>query len=66
MNTSTNLPNAPRWINTEAGQAAWREHPAWRSSAFQALSVQERMRLLDEADRLHQQSFHQYNDKGAG
>ena len=49
---STETPKAPRWINTEAGLLAWREHTSWRSSAANALSVQDRARLLDEAARL--------------
>jgi hypothetical protein len=50
---SIELPKPPRWINTEAGQLAWCEYPTWRNSALGALSVQERMRLLDEAERLY-------------
>lgn len=42
----------PRWIGTEAGQWAWREHVEWRVIAVNALSVQERTRLLHEAETL--------------
>jgi hypothetical protein len=52
VSSAIESPKAPRWINTEAGQLAWRDHPSWRNSALNALSVQERMRLLDEAERL--------------
>ena len=45
-------PKTPRWIGTEAGQWAWCERPDWRGIAFDALSVQERSRLLHEAETL--------------
>ena len=56
VSSVTEPPKAPRWINTEAGLLAWREHTNWRSSAINALSVQERTRLLDEAERLRLRS----------
>ena len=45
-------PKVPRWISTEAGEWAWRELIDWRGLAGRALSVQERARLLQEAERL--------------
>jgi hypothetical protein len=42
---------APRWINTEAGQWAWRVDDSWRHNANSALSVQERRELLNAAER---------------
>jgi hypothetical protein len=53
VTTSIEAPKPPRWINTAAGQQAWHTSPSWRSSALGALSVQERVRLLDEAERLY-------------
>jgi hypothetical protein len=50
----TYIPKAPRWINTQAGQWAWHEYSAWREQAAHALSVQERTRLLNEAEELLQ------------
>lgn len=53
MNTTfADHPKTPRWIRTEAGQWAWREKIDWRSIAWDALSVQERSRLLQEAEIL--------------
>jgi len=54
MKSITEPPKAPRWIATEAGKWAWHELVAWRGSAANALSVQERARLLNEAERLRQ------------
>lgn len=55
-------PKVPRWIGTEAGQWAWRELADWRGIAFDALSVQDRSRLLHEAETLwnnaHNRSLH--------
>ncbi len=45
-------PKAPRWISTAAGKWAWDMLGDWRSSAAQALLVQERRRLLDSAEQL--------------
>jgi hypothetical protein len=42
---------APRWINTEAGQWAWRVDDSWRRNANSAFSVQERRELLNAAER---------------
>jgi len=53
---SIEAPKPPRWINTTAGQMAWHQSPSWRSSAVGALSVQERTRLLDEAERLYRRA----------
>jgi hypothetical protein len=46
-------PKAPRWISTEAGQYAWCVDEEWRRTADRAMSVSDRRRLLDEAERLH-------------
>ncbi|MCU0490955.1 MAG: hypothetical protein MUD01_05185 [Chloroflexaceae bacterium] len=43
---------APRWITTEAGQWAWEEQENWRSTAADAFSVQDRKKLLAEAERM--------------
>lgn len=43
---------APRWITTEAGQWAYLSNEEWRRTANIALNVAERRRLLDEAERL--------------
>lgn len=53
-NVLSEPPKAPRWISTEAGQWAWREDIAWRSIALNALSVQERRDLLNEAEMRRQ------------
>jgi hypothetical protein len=45
---------APRWITTDAGVRAWEGYDAWRGRAAIALSVQERARLLEEAEELAQ------------
>lgn len=45
-------PKAPRWITTEAGQWAWQMQDAWRNHAARAMSVQERLLLLAEAEKL--------------
>ena len=50
--TFADYPKEPRWISTEAGQWAWREKTDWRGIALDALSVQERARLLQEAEML--------------
>lgn len=50
-------PKVPRWISTEAGEWAWRELLDWRNHAFRALSVQERSRLLQEAELLWNNSL---------
>jgi hypothetical protein len=47
-------PKAPRWISTEAGIWAWNVNEEWRGSADQALSVADRRRLLDQAERMHE------------
>ena len=41
----------PRWINTEAGQWAWRADDNWRRTAASALLVQDRRELLNDAER---------------
>jgi hypothetical protein len=48
------IPKAPRWITTEAGAWAWRERETWRSTATHAMSVQQRRKLLQEAEQLRQ------------
>lgn len=45
-------PKVPRWISTEAGEWAWCASLDWRKHAWAALSVQERARLLQEAEML--------------
>lgn len=45
-------PKAPRWISTEAGQVAWFVDEEWRRVADRAMSVSDRRRLLDEAERI--------------
>lgn len=52
------VPKMPRWITSEAGQWAWREQVAWRRNAFNAVSVQERHRLLVEAERMYAATAH--------
>ena len=52
LTSYTELPKAPRWISTEAGQWAWNEHTAWRAIAANALTVQERSELLREAEQM--------------
>jgi hypothetical protein len=52
----TEVPKPPRWISTEAGQWAWCEHLSWRGHALSAFSVQERLRLLQEAETLRDPS----------
>lgn len=52
MSIALEYPKVPRWISTEAGQWAWRELVDWRGSAGSALSVQDRSRLLQEAEAL--------------
>ena len=52
MITAAMPPKAPRWIATDAGHWAWQELEDWRDRAGRALSVDERARLLDEAERL--------------
>ena len=54
MITYTEAPKAPRWIGTEAGLWAWHAHRGWRDTAANALSVQDRDRLLREAEELWQ------------
>lgn len=44
---------APRWIHTEAGQWAYESNEAWRRTANQTFGVDERRRLLEEAEVLH-------------
>jgi len=46
------IPKAPRWIRTEAGQWAWQRHDDWRSNAARAMSVADRSELLREAELL--------------
>lgn len=50
--TYQDIPKEPRWISTEAGKWAWQAHHDWRLIASSALSVQDRMRLLAEAEKL--------------
>jgi hypothetical protein len=50
-------PKAPRWIKTEAGLWAWATNEEWRRFADRALSVSERQRLLEEAERLQAQKM---------
>jgi hypothetical protein len=52
--TAMDTPKAPRWITTEAGAWAWRERETWRSTATHAMSVQQRRKLLQEAEQLRQ------------
>jgi hypothetical protein len=54
MNSTINkaTPKAPRWISTESGLWAWNMNEEWRGWADQALSVTERRRLLDQAERM--------------
>ena len=53
MNTTiAEYPKPPRWISTEAGQWAWCEQVDWRGVATRAMSVQDRSRLLQEAEGL--------------
>jgi hypothetical protein len=54
MRLEIDLPKPPRWISTEAGLWAWHEDGGWRTSAANALSVQERNRLLREAEQMLQ------------
>lgn len=54
MKLHNEAPKAPRWISTEAGQWAWIEHGEWRSTAANAMLVQERRRLLDKAEQLRE------------
>lgn len=56
MNVTLNntAPKAPRWISTEAGLWAWNMNEEWRGSADQALSVADRRRLLDQAERMRE------------
>jgi len=49
---NVDAPKAPRWITTKAGQWAWHEQLPWRGDAAKALSVDDRLRLLQEAERL--------------
>lgn len=53
MHQHNDAPKAPRWISTEAGQWAWIEHGDWRSTAANAMLVQERRQLLAQAEQLH-------------
>ena len=53
MKLHNDAPKAPRWISTEAGQWAWLERGDWRVTAANAMLVQERRRLLDQAEQLH-------------
>lgn len=46
----------PRWISTEAGLWAWQAQSEWRTTAANALSVQERVQLLHEAEQLQRTS----------
>jgi hypothetical protein len=48
------VPKAPRWINTDAGQHAWASDLEWRRVADRAFSVNERRRLLEQAERMLQ------------
>ena len=54
MTLDIDVPKPPRWISTEAGLWAWREDGDWRASAANALSVEERYRLLREAEQMRQ------------
>ena len=54
MSRVTEQPKAPRWISTEAGLWAWQAYDNWRNTAANALSVQDRQRLLHEAKQLRQ------------
>lgn len=48
------IPKTPRWISTEAGMWAWQERETWRITAAHAFSVQQRQKLLQEAEQLRQ------------
>ena len=50
----TIVPKPPRWISTDAGQLAWAIDSEWRRTAERAFSVNERRRLLEEAERMQQ------------
>ncbi|KAB8144549.1 hypothetical protein F8S13_06685 [Chloroflexia bacterium SDU3-3] len=50
METNCEYPKIPRWISTESGQWAWRECADWRGTASSALSVQDRSKLLQDAE----------------
>ncbi len=52
MKQYNEAPKAPRWISTAAGKWAWDMLGEWRSSAAQAMLVQDRRRLLDTAEQL--------------
>ena len=54
MSQMIEQPKAPRWISTEAGLWAWQAYDTWRNTAANALSVQDRQRLLHEAEQLQQ------------
>jgi hypothetical protein len=57
MTTMMDIPKPPRWISTEAGLWAWHEDGSWRTTAANALSVQERYRLLSEAEQMHEDAL---------
>lgn len=46
------VPKAPRWITTEAGQYAWFIDEEWRRLANEAMSVSDRRKLLEQAERI--------------
>ncbi len=52
MNLQLDVPKAPRWITTEAGQWAWEAHTTWRSNASNAMYVRHRSELLSEAEQM--------------
>lgn len=56
MTNEKNIAKAPRWVATEAGQWAWIELDAWRSTAANTFAVAERQALLHEAEQLRQQA----------
>lgn len=47
---------APRWITTEAGQWAYLSDDQWRQTANNAFGVDERRKLLAEAERMRERS----------
>ena len=55
-NVSVEYTKVPRWINTEDGNWAWYADEEWRHLAFNALSVDERRKLLHDAEVMRQNS----------
>lgn len=55
--SSLHVPKPPRWINTDAGMQAWTIDVEWRRVADRAFSVNERRRLLDQAERAREREL---------